>query len=150
MSLSVPYVLRAALDAAPSLVVLDDERCDVRAVEWQSREQALVLWRNGHRPGGRFTTQAPVTQLAAARLGLILIDQSDNAQPDQDPGHTCDLDVVETTIWSETLLAHADGEDLTHGRYLDLLDADLRPPALVPLSRILIPILGARRRADEG
>lgn len=142
MSLSVPYVLRAAYEEVPSLVLHPEggNRIDVATAARLSHVEAATLWGLGYRPADCVDTADPVTQLAAARLGLV-ITSGRSTRPSHSPGEACDVHVVETLIWSQTTLSLTKRIALNHGDYLDVVRSGSVPDGLHPLTTLIRPIL---------
>lgn len=142
MSLSVPYVLRAAVVENPSLVLCceDGNRFDVATASRLSREEAETLWALGYRPADRLCTTDPLTQLAAARLGLVICAEG-LTKPSQPPGEACNVHTAETRIWSETVLILIAATTVSHGDYLDAARCGNTPDAAQPLTNLIRPIL---------
>lgn len=65
MSLSVPYVLRAAVESAPNMQILDSNLLALTTVSHQVAERH---WWNGYRPGDLIGL---TTQLANSRLARL-------------------------------------------------------------------------------
>lgn len=70
MSLSVPYVLRAALEAA---------HAGAEQLDRPSAQSARELWCAGRRPADRIVVTEGVDQLAAARVGFVIVPVADDA-----------------------------------------------------------------------
>lgn len=105
-----------------------------------SLQEAEALWGSGYRTTDRISTIDPVTQLAAARLGLV-ITPGRSTRPSHPPGEACDVHAVEARIWSETSLLLTETVTLNHGQYLDAARSDEVPEGLQPLTTLIRPIL---------
>lgn len=151
VSLSVPYVLAAAAETAPDAKVALAGR-EVTCAELQrlTRVDAEKLIGAGHLPeqtlGGPLAGFEGLVQcLAALQVGLRL-------SPCQVPQHTPtiplpDVEVVMTTLWSQTLTvdATANRPAMTHGELLALASSPRgqtkTPEWLAPLVQVLAAIL---------
>lgn len=142
MSLSVPYVLRAAVAENPSLALPSwgSNHFDVDTASRLSREEAETLWALGYRPADRLCTTDPVTQLAAARLGLVICADGPT-KPSDPPGETCNVHTVETRIWSETALIFTAATTVSHGEYLGAARSGDAPDAARSLTNLIRPII---------
>lgn len=143
MSLSVPYVLRAAVEVAPRLMLRLEEQLTVSGANELSAQSAQVLWCRGYRPGDPVAAVTPIDQLAAARLGLTITAAADPRSP-QGPqvgaeSEGCDLSLLESRTWSASRLYIEAG---VHGEYLEQIRSprhQLDP--VLPLTRLMLPIL---------
>jgi hypothetical protein len=70
MSLSIPYVLRAALETAPGLPLIEEDGIDVNAAERLSRQAAQELWLRGYQPVDSIPAAEPVAQLSRRVVDL--------------------------------------------------------------------------------
>lgn len=83
---------------------------------------ATTWWSKGARPGDHVRAWSALEQLAAARVGLVLVgDGAVSTCSEQDSTELCDVRVLETRVWSATPLAALDGCLLSHGAFLEAL-----------------------------
>lgn len=135
MSLSVPYVLRAALEQCPEARVGEGKGAlPVHAVEEETRRIADQLWRSGYGDGGVLPLRSePLEQLAAVRIGVPV---GQRARRGAQQRTACDLEVLESAVWSETVLARLPGV-LTHGQFLAAPQEEREPRELSGLAMLI-------------
>ena len=152
MSLSIPHLLRAAVERIPGAKLRTSERLiTVRELDDESRAAAIRWLAAGCRPGDEVNTREDdleplIERLGASRIGLVVAEDGygvpfpETEGDDVDPADLPDVDVLEDDVDSGTPLWRAvDGTLHTHG---DAITAALAgegdfPMDLVALVRAL-------------
>lgn len=146
VSLSVAYVLRAALEVGADRYIDVDGRCRaVAEIEYASAALVTTWWASGARPGDYVRVWSAMEQLAAVRVGLVLVcGGAGSTYSEQASAERCDVRLLETRVWSATPLAEQAGCMLTHGAFLEALDTgESELPAELRLLGAVVTALSA-------
>lgn len=148
MSLSIPHLLRAAVEHIPGAKIRTSERAiTVRELDDESRAAALRWLAAGCRPGDEVSTadddlEPLIERLGASRIGLVVAEDGYGVlYPDLDPNAVGEddlpeIEVLEDAVHSSTPLWRSpSGTVHTHG---DAITAALAGESEFPMDLVAL------------